>query len=81
MRLIAEKAMKSGTNMYHRKEVQRAVERIENEYKNPLEDDTHGALHEEYANKVSAEWEGLEEEWNTKMEEIDKAFDSDEEVK
>lgn len=45
MEIIKQKAIKSGTNMYHRREVQRAVEKIEEEYKNPLEDDTHGQLH------------------------------------
>ena len=81
MEIIKQKAINSGTNMYHRREVYRAVEKIEDEYRNPLEADTHGQLHEEYANRVSAEWEVLEEGWNTKMDEMDAMMDSDEEVK
>ena len=81
MEIIKQKAINSGTNMYHRREVQRAVERIEEEYKNPLEDDTHGQLHAQFAEEVSAKWEVLEEDWNQKMDDLDKVLDSDEEVK
>lgn len=81
MDIIRERAIKSGTGGYKPSDVRRAIDKVMEEYNNPLEDDVHGTIHEELEAKYLAELEANEERLDAQMDEIEKALDSDEEMK
>ena len=78
--LLQQKVEKSGSNQYLRKDVQKIMQKIDEEYANQLTHDTHGQLHEAFEKQVQDEWEPYAEQYEAGLEELEKNMDSDEEV-
>ena len=81
MEFLKEKAIKSGNAGVPRREIEKIIRQVKDEYANPMAKDSHGQLHAAFAKETLDKWESVEADYEAQMAQIDIDLDSDEEIK